>query len=77
VRETHCAYALDNDPALVPALVDQIQQILAGIGVGDAAERIRVCVAFEEALLNAMYHGNLEISEEELLGRGPVCGARA
>lgn len=66
LRELHCGYTLDNDPALVTTLVDQMQQTLAGIGLGDAGERIRVCVAFEEAMLNAMYHGNLEISEEEL-----------
>jgi hypothetical protein len=62
----YCAYALENDPALIGTLVDQIQQTLAGMALADAAERVRVCVAFEEALLNAMYHGNLEISEEEL-----------
>jgi anti-sigma regulatory factor (Ser/Thr protein kinase) len=34
--------------------------------VGDPIERIRTCVALEEALLNAIYHGNLEIDEGEL-----------
>lgn len=66
LREMYCSYTLDNDLALVTTLVDQMQQTLAGIGLGDAGERIRVCVAFEQAMLNAMYHGNLEISEDEL-----------
>ena len=28
----------------------------------ESGERVRVCIALEEALLNAFYHGNLEIS---------------
>ena len=35
-------------------------------GLGDTVERIRVGEGLEQALLNAMFHGNLEITEREL-----------
>ena len=66
VIEYRCRFALQNDRRLIRALVDQIQQEMAGIGFTDTVERIRVGEAFEEALLNAMYHGNLEVSGDEL-----------
>jgi CheY-like chemotaxis protein/anti-sigma regulatory factor (Ser/Thr protein kinase) len=64
--EYHCRFALENDRRLIRTLVAQIQQVMARIGFGDNVECIRVSEALEEALLNAMYHGNLEISREEL-----------
>ncbi len=66
ILEYHCRFALENDRRLIRALAAQIQQAMAGTGFGDTVERIRVSEALEEALLNAMYHGNLEISNEEL-----------
>lgn len=62
----HCRFALENDPDLIRALVDQVEAKMSGVGFGDTVERIRVGEAFEEALLNAMYHGNLEITQHEL-----------
>ena len=64
--EYHCRFALENDPDLIRALVDQIQEKMAGLGFADAVERIRIGEAVEEALLNAMYHGNLELSSADL-----------
>lgn len=64
--EYHCRFSLENDVSLIRAAVDQVQQVMANLGFGDTVERIRIGEALEEALLNAMYHGNLEISEEEL-----------
>lgn len=54
------------DPGVVGPLVDQIQHTLSSLQVGDSIDRIRTCIALEEALLNAIYHGNLEIDDEEL-----------
>ncbi len=64
--EYHCRFSLESDRELIRALVDQVEERMAGVGFGDAVERIRVGEAFEEALLNAMYHGNLEITRHEL-----------
>ena len=64
--EYHCRFALDNDRRLIRTFVAQVQQTMTGLGFDDTVERVRVGEALEEALLNAMYHGNLEVSSEEL-----------
>jgi CheY-like chemotaxis protein len=55
-------FEIDNDPALIDPLVDLVQQMVAGMGLTDATGRFRVGAALKEALLNAIYRGNLEIS---------------
>lgn len=57
-------FQLDNNCALVPPLVDFFQHNATNIGLCDETGRIRVGIALEEALLNAMYHGNLELSSD-------------
>ena len=64
--EYHCRFLLDNDRRQIRALVRAVQLVMAGMGFADTVERIRVSEALEEALLNAMYHGNLEMSRQEL-----------
>jgi CheY-like chemotaxis protein len=63
-----CAFEfeLDNDPALVDPLVDLVQQMVAGMGLTDATGRFRIGAALKEALLNAIYRGNLEISFQQM-----------
>ena len=57
-----CSYVLDNDPALIKPLVDLVENALANVGLTDETEHIRVGVALEEALYNALYHGNLSVN---------------
>lgn len=57
-------FVLDNDPALVPPLVALLREDLIEIGLCDLAGATRAGIALEEALLNAIYHGNLEVSSE-------------
>jgi CheY-like chemotaxis protein/anti-sigma regulatory factor (Ser/Thr protein kinase) len=66
LAEIQCTFQLENDPALIPALVDLFEQTLVGIPLSDATGRVRLGVALEEALLNALYHGNLELGERQL-----------
>jgi CheY-like chemotaxis protein/anti-sigma regulatory factor (Ser/Thr protein kinase) len=61
-RTSH--YVLDNDPSVVSALVAVLQQEVTALGICDATAVTRVGIALEEALLNAIYHGNLGISSE-------------
>src|SRR4030095_13923671 len=63
-----CAFAfeLDSDPALIDPLVDLVQQMVAGMKLTDTTGRFRVGAALKEALLNAVYRGNLEISFQEM-----------
>jgi len=60
----HSQFILGNDIAMLVSLVSYLQEILRDMDVLTENERLRVGVALEEALLNAAYHGNLEVSSE-------------
>jgi anti-sigma regulatory factor (Ser/Thr protein kinase) len=60
-------FSLENDPELVAPLVDHVQQAIAAVNLCDETGRIRVAVALEEAMLNSLYHGNLELTSEDLV----------
>src|SRR5208337_1925591 len=61
---------LENDPALFEPLVHYLQEETIRLGVCTAADRVRVGVALEEALANALYHGNLEIDSDARIAPG-------
>ena len=60
-------FELDNDPDLVDALVDLIQQMAAGMGLTDATGRFRLGAAVKEAVQNSIYRGNLELSYDQAM----------
>jgi CheY-like chemotaxis protein len=64
--KTEFYFTLGCDPSVFDPLVDLVQQIAMGMGVSSAAERFSVGSALQEALLNAHYRGNLEISREQM-----------
>jgi CheY-like chemotaxis protein len=66
LKKCEFAFELDNDPGLIDPLVDLIQQMVAGMKLTDATGRYRVGGAVKEALLNAIYRGNLEISFQQM-----------
>src|SRR5205807_5735614 len=55
-------FLLDNDPSLIPPLIGYLQGNLARMKLCDEIGRIRVSVALQEALINAIHHGNLEVA---------------
>jgi len=57
-------FEIDNDPLLLPALLTRFQSSAAMFGVCAEAGCTRLGIALEEALSNALYHGNLEVSSE-------------
>jgi CheY-like chemotaxis protein/anti-sigma regulatory factor (Ser/Thr protein kinase) len=57
-------FCLPNDRSLVPTLIKILQQSLIDFGLCSEVRRVRAGIALEEALLNAMIHGNLEVSSE-------------
>lgn len=57
-------FELKNDRALVPPAVSYLQQCALEMGICDDRDRTRLGVALEEALLNAVIHGNLEVGSE-------------
>ncbi|HEX7378479.1 MAG TPA: response regulator [Pirellulales bacterium] len=64
VTRSHWTFVLDNDPSLIPAIVDHVQQQITRLKLCDETGRIRMAIALEESLLNALYHGNLEVSSD-------------
>ena len=57
-------FVLDNDPAQVPPLLGYLEQVASLLHPRDRTERIRVGIALDEALLNAIQHGNLELNSD-------------
>lgn len=55
-------FELENDCLLVGPLVSYLQETAGYLGLCLGADRTRVGIALEEALVNAMHHGNLEVS---------------
>jgi len=61
-------FVLHNDAALIPSLINYVQSLVSSIGLCDEASVIRVCIALEESLRNALFHGNLELTSEQREG---------
>lgn len=57
-------YQVENDVNLLLSLSRHLQQMLGDAWGIDRTDRLRSGTAFEEALLNALYHGNLEVSSD-------------
>jgi CheY-like chemotaxis protein/anti-sigma regulatory factor (Ser/Thr protein kinase) len=55
-------YELQNDPQLLSALVGEVRGLLSDRRMFDETECLRCATTLDEALSNAYYHGNLEIS---------------
>ena len=68
IDRTEFEFTLDNDPALFDPFVELFQQIVHGMGLCDDTDRFRCGMALKEALLNALYRGNLELSFEQTRG---------
>jgi CheY-like chemotaxis protein len=55
-------FVLDNDVALVPPLVSHLEDNIVKMKLCEPAGLILLGVALHEALTNAIFHGNLELS---------------
>lgn len=62
IVRSEVTFVLGNDYTLFRPLVTYLQEAATQVGLADAAERTRLGVALEEALANALYHGNLEVA---------------
>ncbi len=65
IDRTEFDLTLENDPALFDPFVELFQQIVHGMGLCDDTDHFRLGMALKEALLNALYRGNLELSFEQ------------
>ena len=64
ITQSHCEFVLENDCELIPPLVTYFQESVGQLGLCAEADRTRIGIALEEALANALYHGNLGIGSE-------------
>lgn len=55
------AYVLDNDLGLIGPLIENLQTALPSWSDKD---RLQIGMAIDEALVNAMHHGNLEVNSD-------------
>lgn len=64
LQRSACAFLLDNDQSYLPSLIGYLRNSMSQIGLADDADLTRICVALDEALNNALFHGNLEVSSD-------------
>jgi CheY-like chemotaxis protein/anti-sigma regulatory factor (Ser/Thr protein kinase) len=60
-RLAESTWVLDNDPVLVSGLVAHIRGLLEQRKVCSESDVMRLSTAIDEAMLNSLYHGNLEV----------------
>jgi DNA-binding NarL/FixJ family response regulator len=58
------SFEMENDPACVAAVVQHVTSQCSRFGITTEQEKVRVAVALEEALLNAIIHGNLQVGSD-------------
>lgn len=64
--QTESRFVIANDVAAIAPLVGQLENNLKRMGLCDETGLIQVAVALREALVNAIFHGNLEVSSDLL-----------
>jgi CheY-like chemotaxis protein len=75
-------FSLENDTALIDPIVELVQQVITSLGLCDTTGKLRTGMALQQALTNAIVHGNLELTTEQVLesreammtgrSRGPI-----
>ncbi len=63
-------FLLHNDIELIDTLVDLVQHMVVSVGFCDFGRRLQIGVALKEALTNALYCGNLEVSLDRARAAG-------
>ena len=58
-------FELSNDASLVSPVANLLIQVTAGMQLFPSMENVRLAIAIEQALNNAMFRGNLELSVDE------------
>ncbi|MEM9827777.1 MAG: response regulator [Planctomycetota bacterium] len=56
--------SIGNDETLVPKVISRFEMALLELDLFDDGERMQIAMALDEALLNAIVHGNLEVPSE-------------
>ena len=59
-------FKLNNDLSLIRPLISMIQQMALGMSVLSIEDSTRLGIAMDEAIVNAICHGNLELSQDDM-----------
>ncbi|MEI8381595.1 MAG: response regulator [Planctomycetota bacterium] len=54
-------FSVENDMTLVMGLAGHLVKGMRGMGICETADEVRIGIAVAEALMNAYYHGNLDV----------------
>lgn len=57
-------FVLESDTSLIAPLIEYLQEQIATMRLFDHLQTTRISVAVQEAIANAIYHGNLELDSE-------------
>ena len=61
MKELRCQFELESDRSLIAPLVSYLQGHIGRLGLCGESDLVRVGIALDEALVNALQHGNLEL----------------
>ncbi len=64
LAQMECDFVLDNNPEHIAPVIGFLDEVVKRLTVPDPTERMRIGVALQEALMNAMVHGNLEVGPD-------------
>jgi len=64
MKQSESLFVLENDPKFIPTLIGYLQESVTQMGLFEESELLRIGIALDEALVNALYHGNLEVSSD-------------
>ena len=62
--ESTITLEVTNDEGQIPDIISRLEMPMVELDLFDEGERMQIAMALDEALLNAMIHGNLEVSSE-------------
>lgn len=65
-QEIRFKFKICNDPSLIQPFISLLQDMAEGMGILSDEARTRLGIAVDEAVTNAICHGNLELSEDEM-----------
>ncbi len=64
LQQNNYQFELPNDASMVSPVANLLIQVTAGMQLFPSMENVRLAIAIEQALYNAMFRGNLELSNE-------------
>jgi CheY-like chemotaxis protein len=62
--QAEICFELHNETCLIPPIISRLQDHARLLDVCEESELMQIAMALDEALLNAMIHGNLEVSSK-------------